>query len=205
LTAASHLLEQAKAGDPQAFQALVRPHIDSIRRFARSFCKNAADADDLAQEALLKAYRSFSTFDERSALSTWLYTIAKHQFLDYRRSKLFHWRKREGELDETAQSRDASPECLTHEHQQGQLLWSLIGRIDEKFRTPLVLAEIEGLDYEAIAQVEQIPLGTVRSRISRAKEQLRSLLETHGVPKQQAISGTSTVRTTSHRTTRDSR
>lgn len=174
--AAETTLEKARAGDPDAFQSLVRPHIDSIRRFARSFCKNDSDADDLAQEAIVKAYRSFSSFDGRSSLTTWLYAIAKHQFIDHRRGKLFLWRNRETELTDGERPSQPSPECLAVEHQRVKELWSALNRLDEKYRTPLVLADIDGLSYEEIAAIEKLPIGTVRSRIARAKDQLRRML-----------------------------
>jgi RNA polymerase sigma-70 factor (ECF subfamily) len=195
---ADSTLERAKAGDPAAFQALVRPHVDSIRRFARSFCKNEVDADDLAQDAIVKAYRSFSSFDGRSSLTTWLYAIAKHQFLDYRRGKLFQWRSRETELTDGDRASQPNPEFLVVEHQQVKDLWTALNRIDEKFRTPLVLADIDGLSYEEIAEIEKIPIGTVRSRIARAKDQLRKLL---GVPTRdhhESSEGTAVATTASH-------
>jgi RNA polymerase sigma-70 factor (ECF subfamily) len=170
------LLTKAKAGDPQAFQELVRPHLDSIRRFARSFCKNDSDADDLAQDALVKAFRSFGSFDGRANLSTWLYTIAKHQFVDHQRGKLFRWRSRENELSDEDRSSVPNAEQMLGERQKVEILWIALRRIDEKFRTPLVLAEIDGLGYEQIAEIEKIPIGTVRSRIARAKDQLRTLI-----------------------------
>jgi len=176
LTESPKNLERAKAGDPQAFQDLVRPHVDSIRKFARSFCKNETDADDLAQDALIKAYRSFSSFDGRSSLTTWLYTVAKTQFLDQRRGKLFRWRSRESQLGELDPSPLPSAEQLFDERQKVEFVWAALRRLDEKHRTPLVLAEIDGISYEQIAEIEKIPIGTVRSRIARAKDQLRALL-----------------------------
>ncbi|HMA92892.1 MAG TPA: sigma-70 family RNA polymerase sigma factor [Polyangiaceae bacterium] len=205
LTEAPDLLEKARAGDPQAFQALVRPHLDSIRRFARSFCKSEADADDLAQDALVKAYRSFSSFDGRSSLSTWLYSIARHQFLDHRRGKLFLWRRRETELVESDPTSHPNPEALVHDRERVELLWATLRRIDEKFRTPLVLAEIEGLSYEEIATIEGVPIGTVRSRIARAKDQLRQLLNIEPGEAIGQKSGTTTTSATSHPMTRDVR
>lgn len=176
MTESPEILLRAKTGDPQAFQELVRPHIDSIRRFARSFCKNENDADDLAQEALVKAFRSIGSFDGRSSLTTWLYTVAKNQFLDHRRGKLFRWRGRETQLGETDPSKLQNAEQLLDERQKVEILWAALRRIDEKFRTPLVLAEIDGLTYEEIATIEGLPIGTVRSRIARAKDQLRTTL-----------------------------
>lgn len=168
--------EKAKAGDPIAFQAMVRPHLDAIRRFARSFCGNDNDADDLAQDALLKAFRAFGSFDGRSSLTTWLFAVAKNHFLDNRRGKLFRWRSREVPLGDTDLSPLPNAEHLLNERQRVEFLWSALRRIDEKFRTPLVLAEIDGISYEEIAQIEGLPIGTVRSRIARAKDHLRALV-----------------------------
>jgi RNA polymerase sigma-70 factor, ECF subfamily len=198
LSEVPNTLERAKAGDPQAFQELVRPHVDAIRRFARSFCKNDTDADDLAQDALVKAYRSFGAFDGRSSLTTWLYTIAKNQFLDHRRGRLFRWRSRESELSDFDPSNLPNAEQLVDERQKVDLLWAALRRIDEKFRTPLVLAEIDGLAYEQIAEVEGIPIGTVRSRIARAKDQLRNLLDRKSDPASAPHGGTSSAKASSY-------
>lgn len=180
----------------------MRPHLDSIRRFARSFCKSESDADDLAQDALVKAYRSFPSFDGRSSLSTWLYTIAKHQFLDHRRGKLFHWRQRETELVESDPTSHPNPEALVRDRERADLLWTTLRRIDEKFRTPLVLAEIEGLSYDEIAAIEGVPIGTIRSRIARAKDQLKALLHVEAGESIGHESGTTTTSATSHPVTR---
>jgi RNA polymerase sigma-70 factor (ECF subfamily) len=194
----ANTLERAKAGEPEAFQELVRPHLGSIRRFARSFCKNESDADDLAQDALVKAYRSFGSFDGRSSLSTWLFTIAKHQFLDHRRGKLFHWRSREVEFDDSEPVSQPNPEHLVRERERIDALWVAVRQIDEKYRTPLVLAEVEGLSYEEIATIESIPIGTVRSRIARAKEQLKGLLVERLEGNSGASLGTNEEPATSH-------
>jgi len=198
LVESSEIIAQAKAGDPQAFQALVRPHIDKIRRFARSFCKDPTDADDLAQEAFVKAFLSFASFDGRSSLVTWLYSVAKNQFLDYRRSKLFQWRARETQLVDNDSSQLPNSEQLLSERQQTEALWVALRRIGEKFRTPLVLAEIEGLRYEEIADIEGIPVGTVRSRIARGKDQLRAMLGVVDTEHSRGPSGTVAASATSN-------
>ena len=71
------MFQKARAGDPQAFQELIRPHLDALRRFVFSLSSNWQDADDIAQEALIKAFRAFPSFDGRASLSTWLYTVAR--------------------------------------------------------------------------------------------------------------------------------
>jgi RNA polymerase sigma-70 factor, ECF subfamily len=178
LSIALTLLERAKAGDATAFGEMIRPYVDPVRRLARSFCRNNAEADDLAQEALVKAYKAFGSFDGRAALTTWLYSIAKNQFLDHRRSKLFRWRQRESEYEDVGESPLPNSEELLGEREEVDRLWNAVRQIDEKYRIPMVLADIDGLSYEEVAQIEKIPVGTVKSRIARGKEQLRALLST---------------------------
>jgi RNA polymerase sigma-70 factor, ECF subfamily len=102
--------------------------------------------------------------------------VAKNQCLDHRRGKLFRWRSRESQLGDLDASVLPNAEQLLDERQKVEFLWAALRRLDEKFRTPLVLAEIDGLSYEQIAEIEEVPIGTVRSRIARAKDQLRALL-----------------------------
>lgn len=170
------LLDRARQGDPLAFEELVRPHVSAVRRFALSFCRNPTDADDLAQDALIKAFRSFGTFDGRAALSTWLYTVARSTFLDSRRGKLFRARGREDEIDEAASDSERPPEGLLEEREQAERLWDAIRALAPKFRVPLLLSDVEGMSYAEIAEVEHVPIGTVRSRISRARDQLADAL-----------------------------
>ena len=193
------VLDRAQAGDRVAFSALVKPHLDTLRRFAYSFCSDWVEADDLAQEALVKAYRSLPSFRRESSLSTWLYTVARSTFLDSRRSKVARQRSREDELDPMIQTEDdAADELLGRRHDVEQL-WSKIRELDARFRVPLVLFDIEGMSYEHIASIERVPVGTVRSRLSRARAKLLELLgEDAGFESAPGASGTCAVGTPSH-------
>jgi hypothetical protein len=82
------LLERARAGDRAAFGELIRPHVASVRRFAYAFARHWSDADDLAQDALLKAFRAIGGFEGRSSLSTWLYSVTRSVCHDHYRGKL---------------------------------------------------------------------------------------------------------------------
>jgi len=171
------LVERARRGDRAAFQELVRPHLDSVRRFAFSFAGNWADADDLAQEVLLKAYRSIGGFEGRSSLSTWLYTLARSVFIDSRRGRQGTTRAREQELDEQMGAEEAeSQEELAAHKQEVERLWRAVRALPAEFRVPVVLCDIEGMSYEQVAAVEGVPIGTVRSRLSRARGKLAAAL-----------------------------
>ena len=203
----TELLGRARSGDPLAFEQLIRPHLDSIRRFALSFAKNAVDADDLAQDALIKAFRSFHTYDGAAALPTWLYTVARSTFLDSRRSRLHKARGREHQLDEALPNEHPTQEALLDRRQQVEKLWAAIRTLDPRFRVPLVLADVEGMTYEEVADIEGVPIGTVRSRIARARAKLLELLQSSPKPVVATAPrrGTQPVSSASSSTTRGSR
>jgi RNA polymerase sigma-70 factor (ECF subfamily) len=188
------LLERARAGDSDAFGELIRPHVPSVRRFAYAFARRWSDADDLAQDALLKAFRAIASFEGRSSLSTWLYSVTRSVCFDHYRSKLAHARDAEEPYEETenggAASPSAGPDRLLETRDEAEQLWRALKRLPAEFRVPLVLYEIEGLGYEEIAHVEGVPIGTIRSRLSRARQQLKALLIEHAdVPRQAAGTG----------------
>ena len=170
------MFQKAKAGDPLAFQELIRPHLDSLRRFVYSLSRNWQDADDIAQEALIKAFRSFPTFDGRASLSTWLYTVARSASIDWQRSRLGQAQQRENPLPSAHPAADPGLDEACSQRQECDRLWQAIWRLEERNRIPLVLFEVEGLSYDEIAAIEGVPVGTVRSRISRGRQALREWL-----------------------------
>jgi RNA polymerase sigma-70 factor, ECF subfamily len=175
-TASPDVFQKAKAGDPQAFQELIRPHLDSLRRFVFSLSKDWQDADDIAQEALIKAFRAFPTFDGRAALSTWLYTVARSASIDWHRSRMGQASQREKALPSAHPAALPGQDEACSQQQDRERLWQAIQRLDERNRVPLVLFEVEGLSYDEIASIEGVPVGTIRSRLSRARQELRQQL-----------------------------
>ena len=170
------MFQKARAGDPQAFQELIRPHLDALRRFVFSLSSNWQDADDVAQEALIKAFRAFPSFDGRASLSTWLYTVARSASIDWHRSRMGQASQREKSLPSTHPTAELRQDDACSQQQDRERLWQAIQCLDERNRVPLVLFEIEGLSYDEIAAIEGVPVGTIRSRLSRARQELRSRL-----------------------------
>jgi RNA polymerase sigma-70 factor, ECF subfamily len=188
------LLARAQAGDTVAFGELIRPHVPSVRRFAYAFARRWSDADDLAQDALLKAFRAISTFEGRSSLATWLYSVTRSVCFDHYRGKLAHARDVEEPFEEQenggASAASAGPDRLLEMRDEAEQLWRALKRLPAEFRVPLVLYEIEGLGYEEIAHIEAVPIGTIRSRLSRARQQLKALLsDLDGLPRQSLGTG----------------
>lgn len=188
----------AQQGDPAAFERLIRPYLPAVRRFAYSFCRDWAAADDLAQDALLKAFRSIRSFRGEASLGTWLYSVARTTFLDMRRGHLGKCRELEAELPDGSPADEPGADELLASRGDAERLWRAIRRLEPRFRIPLVLFEIEGMSYEHVAAIEQVPVGTIRSRLSRARAKLLEQLNAEELDGVSATSGTAEGNPSSH-------
>ena len=184
------LVERAQAGDKRAFEMLVEKYQRKLARLLSRFIRDPAEVEDVTQEAFIKAYRALPAFRGDSAFYTWLYRIGINTAKNYlmamgRRaptSTEVEAEEAEG-FEEGEQLRDINtPESLLLSSEIAKTVNSTIEQLPEELRTAIQLREIEGMSYEDIAQVMNCPIGTVRSRIFRAREaiaeQLRPLLDT---------------------------
>jgi RNA polymerase sigma-70 factor, ECF subfamily len=184
------LVERAQAGDKRAFELLVEKYQRKLARLLSRFIRDPAEVEDVTQEAFIKAYRALPAFRGDSAFYTWLYRIGINTAKNYlmalgRRaptSTEVEAEEAEG-FEEGEQLRDINtPESLLLSNEIAKTVNSTIEQLPEELRTAIQLREIEGMSYEDIAQVMNCPIGTVRSRIFRAREaiaeQLRPLLDT---------------------------
>jgi RNA polymerase sigma-70 factor (ECF subfamily) len=178
------LVRRAQEGEVRAFETLVAAHLAQIRRFARAFAHNDDEAADLAQDALVKVYRSIRSYRFQSAFSTWLYAIVRNVFLDAARSRAAKERAAEQPLEprhlDGGPSGDGDalqPDRRLEREQERRRIWEALARVPPEFRATLVLFDIEGLCYDEVAAIERVPLGTVKSRLSRGREHLRRLLD----------------------------
>lgn len=176
------LIRRAQTGDVRAFETLVETHIPRLRRFARSFARSNADADDLAQEALIKVYRSLRGYRFESSFSTWLYRVTKNCFMDAQRSTRTRERTAAALSEgagsgEAAQSMATSPDDILMRTEERARLWTAMERIPVEFRTVLVLCDVEGFGVGEVAAIEKLPEGTVKSRLHRGRAQLARLLQ----------------------------
>jgi RNA polymerase sigma-70 factor (ECF subfamily) len=179
------LLELAQKGNGGAFQQLIAPFVSSIRRITLAFCAARPEADDLAQEALLKAYRSLQGGSEVKNFEAWLYSVTRSVCHDAYRQRRSRGRDTEVEFDEHRDGQEQmqpGPDELLQAKTEAERLWCAIRALEPTFRIPLVLFDIEGLPYEQIARIEGVPVGTVRSRLSRARQRLAQILTSGEVP-----------------------
>lgn len=186
-----HLIERCKRGETSPFGQLVLNHQDRIYNLCRYMLGNVQNAEDAAQDSFLKAFRNIKNFKPDASFYTWLYRIAINTCLDYRKRPLFaslFTRSKEGEEFLIKQlSHEFSPERLYASKQASQTLQLCLAELSPKLKAAILLKEIEGLSYEEIAEVLEISMGTVKSRISRARDELRALMKKHTEQKRTPI------------------
>ena len=183
------LVQRAQAGDQSAFDQLVSKYQRKLGRLLSRFIRDSAEVEDVTQEAFIKAYRALPSFRGDSAFYTWLYRIGINTAKNYlvaqgrRAPTSTQFDSEEAETFESAdQLRDINtPESLLMSKQIGETVNAAIDALPEELRRAIVLREIDGLSYEEIAEMMDGPIGTVRSRIFRAREavalKLRPLLD----------------------------
>lgn len=184
------LVERAQSGDQRAFDLLVTKYQRKLGRLLSRFIRDPAEVEDVSQEAFIKAYRALPSFRGDSAFYTWLYRIGINTAKNYlvaqgrRAPTSTEFDSEEAETFESAdQLRDINtPESLLQSKQIGETINAAMDGLPDELRNAIVLREIDGLSYEEIAEAMSCPIGTVRSRIFRAREavaeKLRPLLDT---------------------------
>jgi RNA polymerase sigma-70 factor (ECF subfamily) len=184
------LIRQAQAGDLRAFEELVVIYQDKIVTLSYYLTGNQADAQDLAQEVLVRAYTKLRSFRQEADLGTWLHRITVNLWSNMQRRQKFPnllslddpVQTGEGEFTRTVASDD--PEGDPEEAFEGKELQESVRQalrsLSDEYRIVLVLREIEGYSYEEIAKITGCSLGTVKSRMSRARQALREKIEVRG-------------------------
>jgi RNA polymerase sigma-70 factor, ECF subfamily len=173
------LIAECLAGNTLAFGPLVRRHQDRLFNAVVRVVDNAEDAADVVQEAFLNAYQSLNSFKGDSEFFTWLYRIAFNAAISLRRKKKAVL-SLDGDVRAAAEPVDPSeftrPGVGLERSEEDARLLAALGRLSPEHRAVLVLKDLEGQRYEDIAQVLDVPIGTVRSRLHRARMELRDLL-----------------------------
>jgi RNA polymerase sigma-70 factor (ECF subfamily) len=173
--------------DQSTFEELTSPYMAALYAAALRMTRNPADAEDLVQETYLRAYRGFGGFREGTNLKAWLYRILTNTFINQYRAKKrrpdqvdlddvedFYIFRRLGGLEAADAERTAETEAL--ESMPDAEVKQALESIPEQFRMAVILADIEGFSYKEIADILDVPIGTVMSRIHRGRRQLQKLL-----------------------------
>ncbi|WP_375338902.1 RNA polymerase sigma factor RpoE [Candidatus Berkiella cookevillensis] len=176
-TLEKELIESAQNGDRQAFDLLVERYQFKIIKLVNRYVRDPVEAMDIAQESFIKAYRAIGKFRGDSAFYTWLYRIAintaKNHVMNVSR-KIIETDVELLDLEQTltkANFRDyTAPENVLQDNEIRAVIFDVIQKLPKELRTAIMLRELEGLSYEEIATIMTCPIGTVRSRIFRARE-----------------------------------
>jgi len=183
-TADGALVEQCALGDEEACTQLVSDHQRMVYQLALHLLGDRQEALDLSQEVFLRVFRTLPQFRGRSSLKTWIYRIVVNQASNRRR----WWRRRHraqqvaledhaaahGEIAESR--RAAYPDQAFHEREAARRVWSALDRLAFDQRAVVILREIDGLSYDEISQSLGVAVGTVKSRLARARQSLRAEL-----------------------------
>ena len=181
----AELIRRSQEGDLDAFEQLILQYEKRVYTIAYKYMSNHEDASDMAQEALIKAYRSIASFRGEAAFGTWIGRITANCCLDeLRKRKNMQMMSLEEtlELDEGNVKKEfcapvATPEEYALRQETMQYMQSLIDELKEENRIVIILRELEGYSYEEIARILNCSLGTVKSRISRARAYLKERIQ----------------------------
>lgn len=181
-------IKRSKSGEIEAFEELVLRYEKRVYTIAYRYMGNREDASDLAQEALIKVYKNLKKFRGESSFSTWLYRIVANVCRDALRKRAGKKEASldspistsEGELKREVEDTSPTPDILLEQREQADYIQEMISRLDPKYRVVIVMREIQGFTYEEIASQLGCSLGTVKSRLSRARKILRDSIVEDG-------------------------
>jgi len=177
------LVLRVQQGDKSAYDLLVIKYQHKIIQLVNRYVKDSSEAQDVAQEAFIKAYRALGNFRGESAFYTWLYRIAINTAKNYLVSRARRNSDYQVDIQDAEQIENApqlqgmeTPERLLFNQEIVETIKSAIENLPEEMRVAIMLREFEGMSYEEIAEAMDCPVGTVRSRIFRAREAIDSKL-----------------------------
>ena len=172
-TRESELIVQIQGGDKDAYMELVGEYRVRLYRKACSIIRNPEEAEDVLQDALVSAYRALDRFRGESGIYTWLYRIVVNKCRDYLRSRKSKVHESFDDFQPIISDNRISVEKKLELSEESTYLLNKINEMDEKYRESLILRYYEDLSYEEIAQISSVNLGTVKSRLFKARELLK--------------------------------
>jgi RNA polymerase sigma-70 factor (ECF subfamily) len=170
------LVQEALGGNQLSFQLLVERYQDRLFGLTRHYTRSAVEVEDIVQEAFLKAYRRLDTFQQQSSFSTWLYRIAVNTALDFLKRCGRSPVRAVEDPETTPESRPvqvSAPDARMEREEIARITHEVLRELPEIFRTVIVLREFEGRAYQEIADILGISIGTVESRLFRARARFK--------------------------------
>lgn len=178
-------IDAARRGDQGGFEQLVRRYEKRVYALTSRMCRNPSDAEEAAQEAFLAAWQGLAFFRGDASFSTWLYRLASNACVDLLRREGRHRAAAGPSLDDAENAYDPadpgpSPQALAERAELRRQIEAALTKLSPEYRQVLILREMHQRSYEEIAEICSLDLGTVKSRISRGRKQLRKILLSSG-------------------------
>lgn len=171
------IARKVQLGDAESFGILIERYEPKISRYARKFIYNGEDAKDLVQEAFIKAYANIQSFDAGRSFSSWMYRVAHNEFINAIKKKsrmpIFQFDFDTVFPQPTAEE---TTDSETNKKELREMLDKCLGKLDPKYREPLVLYYFEDMDYKEIAEILEVPVSTVGVRLQRGKANLKKIV-----------------------------
>lgn len=183
MTSEEMLINRAKSGDEQAFEKIVKLYEKNVYNSALYIAKNREDAFDISQEVFLKLWRTLPSYRGDASLKTWVATITRTCAIDYIRARnqkqtsSLTYEEDEKEIDVIDEDTASNPEKSFEQKERAAAVRKAVGALPEPIRETLILREFHDLSYAEIANIQKISEGTVKSRISRGREQIKEFLK----------------------------
>lgn len=177
------LIERFQQGDSQAYDQIVRRYKEQLLNFVFRFLGNAEEAEDVVQETFLRVYRNRFAYTRVAKFSTWIYTIAgnlaRTELRRRKRRRLFSISTDMGLEDRDFEISDDvfNPETHVDSAMQEELIQREISKLSPKFREVIILRDVQELSYEEVSKIIRVPIGTVKSRVNRARLRLQARLK----------------------------
>lgn len=181
------LIKRCQDGDIDAFEELITVHKQKVYNIAFKMLNNEEDAMDVSQETLIKVYKSIKNFNQRSSFSTWIYKVCVNTCLDFLRKnkksdKVYYIEefkdKNESNVNNQIMSSNYdTPEEALDKKIKIQVINDAINKLTPDFKTMIILRDVQGFSYDEISNITNTSLGTVKSRIKRARDNLKKLIE----------------------------
>lgn len=179
------LVEQSRNGNVDAFEELIKDYKKTAYNIALRVLRNVEDAEDASQEALIKVYKSIQNFNMQSSFKSWMYRIVVNTCIDFKRKKNINAVSIDENVDlggnkefqrEIADNSN-NPESLIEKNFNSKLINDAVNRLEDDFKTIIILRDIQGFSYSEISEILSCNLGTVKSRLNRARKNLKDILE----------------------------
>ncbi|MCD8391374.1 MAG: sigma-70 family RNA polymerase sigma factor [Firmicutes bacterium] len=181
------VIKRCKNGDRQAFNEIFTQYQTQVVNMSYSLLSNREDALDAAQEVFVRVYRGIGGFKEKSSFSTWLYRITTNVCSDFLRKRQrsinalsISVNADEDDRDTDIPDNSPTPEEHAELNERQKALYAALGELKEEYRIVITLFDIEGLSYEEISQITKAPIGTIKSRLNRARSALKKILTENG-------------------------